>query len=199
MLSQTIPFEIHITLENLPSQRENEFIDFCKTNRAKPLIIELAQGECIQQPMLGKIIKSDNFDKVLTHTNELSQSLTDANFKHKRLKLEIPAYNYKLLQNLDTAFEKYFEWHGKINLSNKKALLNLCEKHKAHLSHNSLKNEGGLRFITLREFGAIDLFNNRIENLSTDLAIGNWEIHKQESEYCIYDNNTFLDNGWLPQ
>jgi hypothetical protein len=64
---------------------------------------------------------------------------------------------------------------------------------------NSLKNESNNRFITLREFGTKLEFENRVNELTKDLKKGNWTIFKQEAEYCIYDNNSFLDTGWLPQ
>jgi hypothetical protein len=57
----------------------------------------------------------------------------------------------------------------------------------------------GFRFITLREFGTKLEFENRVNELTKDLKKGNWTIFKQEAEYCIYDNNSFLDTGWLPQ
>ena len=97
-----------------------------------------------------------------------------------------------------SSFDNYFEWHCKINYTQIDELLELCQKHKVHLSLNSLRNESNIRFITLREFGTKQEFNLRILALSNDLRSGDWTILKQQSEYCIYDNNTFLDNGWLP-
>ena len=76
--------------------------------------------------------------------------------------------------------------------------MQICNTHRAHLSSNSLKNEDNLRFITLREFGTKQQFESRVQNILNALHKG-WDIIKQESEYCIYDNNVFLDNGWLPQ
>ncbi|NUN99434.1 MAG: hypothetical protein HUU01_02325, partial [Saprospiraceae bacterium] len=95
-------------------------------------------------------------------------------------------------------FDKYFEWHCKINYIQIEELLGVCEKHKVHLSLNSLKNETNVRFITLREFGAKWTFGQRIAVVLSDLQKGGWTVLKQQSEYCIYDNNNFLDNGWLP-
>ena len=49
----TIPFEIHITIGDLPVSREQAFIVACRAQAAKPLIIELSQGEHMHQPMLS--------------------------------------------------------------------------------------------------------------------------------------------------
>ena len=96
-------------------------------------------------------------------------------------------------------FEKYFEWHGKIHLKEEKLLDQICEDHKVHLSLNSLKGESDIRFITLREYGDIDVFQDRKNSLINCLEGNNWQVLKEQSEYCIYDDNNYLDAGWLPQ
>lgn len=199
MLDTKIPFEIHITTDSLTLNRQTEFIDFCVTKDAKPLMIELAKGEFINQPMFSKVVYSNNFDNILLIATDISKSLNFQNFSVKRLKIEIPSGNSELFENYSTRFNKYFEWHCKIHYTKTDKLLVLCEKHKVHLSLNSLSNESNIRFITLREFGTKLEFEHRIMALSNDLQNGSWTILKQQSEYCIYDNNDFLDNGWLPQ
>jgi hypothetical protein len=94
-------------------------------------------------------------------------------------------------------FPRYFEWHGKVLLNEPDQLLRLCEKHQVHLSKNALKDEHNARFVTLREYRDYDRFQKRIEVLTTDLAHHGRELLKQDAEYCIYDNNTNFDDGWL--
>lgn len=162
-------------------------------------MIELSKGKFIKQPMFSKVVFSDNIDGVLAVSTELSKSLTRQNFIIGRLKIEIPAENSCLFENYKSSFQKYFEWHGKISYKQINDLNALCKKHKAHLSLNSLKSESNSRFITLREFGSKFEFENRVNELTKQLKEGDWTIYKQEAEYCIYDNNSFLDTGWLPQ
>lgn len=199
MLDTEIPFEIHITTDFLASNRQKEFIDFCISREAKPLMIELSKGEFINQPMFNKVIYSNELGNILSIATELSKSLDSQNFRVKRLKIEIPANNSDLFKEYSTNFDKYFEWHCKINYTQTDRLIELCEKHKVHLSLNSLRNETNQRFITLREFETKHKFEKRISALLDDLNNGMWEVLKQQLEYCIYDNNNFLDNGWLPQ
>lgn len=199
MLEIEIPFEIHITIDNLTSDRQADFVDFCVAKQAKPLMIELSKGDFINQPMLSKIIYANNLDHILSIATEISNSMKSQNFLVKRLKVEIPAVNSDLFKNHVSSFDKYFEWHCKINYTQVDKLLELCESHKVHLSLNSMKNDPNVRFITLREFGAKSKFEQRIKFLLNDLQQGNWAILKQQFEYCIYDNNKFLDNGWLSQ
>jgi hypothetical protein len=199
MLEKEIPFEIHITIDNLTFNRQQDFIEYCLTKDAKPLIIELSKGDFIHQPMFSKVIYSNNFDFVLALSSELSNEMKALNFFIKRLKIEVPSQNWILFQDFFTNFKKYYEWHCKVDFFRIDELLELCDKHKVHLSLNSLKNEINSRFITLREFGTIQQFESRIFDISKDLEKQNIQTKKQQSEYCIYDNNSFLDSGWLPQ
>lgn len=199
MLEKEIPFEIHITIDSLKINYRQDFVEFCQKKEAKPLFIELSQGDFVHQPMLSKVVCSKNFDEILEFSSELSRELEILNFHVKRLKIEVPSVNWSLFQNFSTKFEKYYEWHCKIDFIRKDELLKMCEKHKVHLSLNSLKNDISTRFITLREFGTNQQFESRISAISKDLEKQKRVINKQQSEYCIYDNNTFLDNGWLPQ
>ena len=199
MLDKDIPFEIHITTNSLTISRQNDFVDLCLMNDAKPLMIELSKGKFIKQPMFSKVVYSNSFDKILLVATELSKSFTSKKFSTERLKIEIPAEYSNLFETFSTSFDKYFEWHGKIDFVQIENLNRLCEKHKVHLSLNSLKNETNIRFITLREFGTKFKFEMRIKELTKDLKSGNWTVVKQQAEYCIYDNNNFLDTGWLPQ
>lgn len=197
MFEIDIPFEIHLTVNTVAADRHQAFMNFCLANNAKPLLIQLSKGSFIHQPMLGKVVNGNKLSDILLYANELSGKLTADNFAIKRLKIEVPA-EYADAIKLESDFENYFEWHGKVNYINVAGLMQICNAHRAHLSSNSLKNEDNLRFITLREFGTKQQFESRVQNILNALHKG-WDIIKQESEYCIYDNNVFLDNGWLPQ
>ncbi|AYL95660.1 hypothetical protein [Mucilaginibacter celer] len=196
--NKNIPFEIHITVDTFALQQQQFFINLCLANNSKPLFIQLSKGDHVYQPMLGTVIMTNDITAALWLANMLSDKLAANNFMAKRLKIEIPAeYAGTLL--LESDFRKYFEWHAKVNYVNVDRLMQICAVHRAHLSSNSLKNEDDLRFITLREFGTRQQFENRVQDIINTLLHEGWNIIKQESEYCIYDNNVFLDNGWLPQ
>ena len=199
MLSQIIPFELHLTVSDISAHRQADFIAFCERYASKPLLIELSRGEHIKQPMLSKIVYSNNFEEVLAAATQLSNTIKAQDYTVERLKIEIPAKDSALLQNHHSAFDKYFEWHGKVNYIQADRLLELCKRHHVHLSRNALKNENNNRFITLREFGSKAIFEQRIHTLLSDIDNSIWNIQKQQSEYCIYDNNNFLDKGWLTQ
>ncbi|MCC6369983.1 MAG: hypothetical protein IT236_03140 [Bacteroidia bacterium] len=196
-LHKHIPFEFHLTISDLTNSNVEAFKKFCALHHAKPLLIELSRGEFTQQPMLCKTISSNDFEDVLKKVDELSEQMRNSNLMVKRVKIEIPAEDAALFAGNNGAFKNYFEWHGKINYENEKDLLRICEEHQAHLSVNALKNQTGLRYITLREFGSETVFNTRINLLRADLKNGDWKMVKEVSEYCIYDSNNGLDKGWL--
>lgn len=199
MTSTEIPFELHITTESFSASRQAEFVSFCSAANAKPLLIELAKGEHTIQPMFSKVVYTGNIDKALSVATGIAVSLDQAGFPVKRLKIEVPAEHSGSAAIQTDGVTNYFECHLKIRLYREDNLLSLCEKHQVHLSLNALKDAAHTRFITLREFGSKDIFEQRVEQLAEALEQGGWPVIKQQAEYCIYDNNNLLDNGWLPQ
>lgn len=197
MFDIDIPFETHITVDDFEKNREQEFVQFCNERVSKPLMIELSKGECLKQPILSKVTFANKLELILEKAQIIAKQLEQNNFVVKRIKIEVPSTKAYLFQKSNLASNNYFEWHGKIKLLEINKLLLVCKNHEVHLSQNSLKNECEMRFITLREFGNEKVFENRIYNLIDVLNIGGWQVLKQQSEYCVYDNNKLLDNGWL--
>ncbi|MBN9298515.1 MAG: hypothetical protein J0I41_16030 [Filimonas sp.] len=198
-LNINIPFELHITVDRLKTESIEHFTKLCAQIEAKPLLIQLSQGDSVEQPMISKIILDNNFDNVLKLASSYSSILRKASYNVKRLKIEVPSMNAHLFENFTTSFRKYYEWHAKVNYDHVSLLLQICDTHKAHLSLNALKNSEATRFITVREFGGKEFFDKRVNDLKEELQSEGWNITKEQAEYCIYDNNEFLDNGWLPQ
>jgi hypothetical protein len=197
LLSTAIPFELHLTTSNLAESRLDAFLHLCERLEAKPILIELSKGDIVRQPMLSKVIKATTVDDALFIANDLSATLQQQGFAVKRLKIEVPAKHWENFKDLSSAFSRYFEWHGKVQFIEPDQLLHLCEEHNVHLSRNALKNEYETRFITLRDYGDYQHFQVRIDALKTALVHHGRQLVKQEAEYCLYDDNTYLDHGWL--
>lgn len=191
-----IPFEIHITTRELREAETGAFIALCDQLQAKPLLIELSRGQYVQQPMLTKVINAHSWSVVAGQVALLVAEIDAAEMGARRVKVEIPAIHAAAFPTRD-GFAPYFEWHGKVNYTNIPGLMKLCEVHTVHLSLNALKEQAGSRFITLREYGNREVFEARIAYLLNDLQKGGWAIGKEQSEYCIFDNNELLDLGWL--
>lgn len=195
-----LPFEVHLTVVNTPGTDIQRFVSLCQEIGAKPLLIELSRGNHTQQLMLSKLLLSDQLDTVLKTSKDYDCLLSQQAYRTSRLKIELPLqYSEIYRANTSAMPGLYYEWHGKVNLSRNKDLLSLCESHGAHLSRNSLKNEQGMRFITVRELDSKAVFLDRIEALQKDLKDGAWDIVRQQFEYCVFDDNCVLDQGWLSQ
>lgn len=191
-------FEFHLTLSDFPLASVKHLESFCEKHKAKALWIELERGDSPQQPMLNKVITAENFDIALNEAKQLTTLLNEEVHPVNRVKIEIPFVSLEAYhQSSANAPVLYHEWHGKIDLNNKEELLEVCLKHKAHLSRNALKNQQNLRFVTLRTYAAASDFRHRVLQLQTDLRHGNWPLLKEQYETCVYDSKVALDNGWL--
>ncbi|MFZ6639610.1 hypothetical protein ACO0LL_07675 [Undibacterium sp. TC4M20W] len=195
-----LPFEIHLTVANAQEADIPGFIEFCGEIKAKPLLIELSRGTHSQQLMLSKLLMADQLDAVLEVAKNYGCILNQRAYKTSRLKIEIPLqYAEEYKENVAMSSDVYYEWHGKINFSRVEDLLRFCENHEAHLSRNSLRNEPGMRFVTLRESGSKAAFLRRVDALQKGLKDSVWTIMHERFEYCVFDDNCALDHGWLNQ
>lgn len=194
-----IPFELHLTTHALAAHQVDDFVAICQQLGAKALLIELAQGQVMQQPMLSKVALLPDVAAALTLAAADAASLKSSGFAVSRTKLEVPATHaaYLAATSPGPAGTPYFEWHGKVSYVRAPELLAVCARHQAHLSANALKDSVLTRFVTLREYGPLAVFEQRVAELVQALQ-AHWPIQKQQAEYCLYDSNTGLDQGWLP-
>ncbi|HEY9048721.1 MAG TPA: hypothetical protein VIN08_22605 [Ohtaekwangia sp.] len=193
-----IPFEIHLTVEASADEDVVRFMEVCLLNNGKPLLIELSRGDYAHQPMFSSVIHAASLEQALISSRAYIQSFTKNSFPVKRLKIEVPSVHAAdAVYMVRESFKPYYEWHGKVNYERVPELIALCEKHRVHLSLNALRGESTRRFVTLRDFDTEQIFNTRVANLKKELNEQNWYILKEQSEFCIYDDNIVLDNGWL--
>ena len=196
--SQNIPFEIHLTTENVSSEYISYFTQICDHMNGKALIIELSRGNQTKQPMFSKKILLETATQAIKIAEDLKEKFASKNFSITRMKIETPAEFSDFVATENSA-NNYFEWHGKINIEEIKNLESICEKHKTHLSLNAVKNKDSLRFLTLREYDSKKIFIERVKFLIADLEKNGVNLLKEEYEYCFYDSNKNLDGGWLPR
>ena len=199
MHKQTIPFELHLTFDKVSATNIEVFAARCEEEGGKAILIELARGDYQHQPMFTKVLYLANLPEALHAASQYDLSFKANDFLVNRVKIEIPAQLTDSANwQLQPGFVPYFEWHGKIKYERPDELLQICTDHQVHLSLNALKNATATRFITLREYGARQQFETRLAQLIQALNQQGWPIYKQQAEYCVYDNNLILDQGWLP-
>ena len=91
MMKNTIPFEIHLTVDELTTDKLPDFEKLCQKLGGKAVLIELPVGAHTQQPMLSVIKSADKLDEILSYIDLLKDEFKNSRFKTIRHKIEIPA------------------------------------------------------------------------------------------------------------
>ncbi len=191
-------FEVHITTKTLIETEIPAFEQFCISINAKPIIIELSKGATAQQPMISKVFNCENGQDIHGEIQELVQLFEAANYPISRVKIEVPLEMAELATGIFPEKKgTYFEWHGKLTISNLEVIQQICKKENAHLSKNALKKDVHSKFITIRDYSSAKAIRNRVNELTKSIETVNHYFKKEEFEYCIYDSNENLDQGWI--
>lgn len=191
-------FEFHITVNDLTFEEKESFIELCRVEQVKPVMIVLDQGEYINQPMITGIVHSADYEEVKNVIEEVVAKFRDNEFTVVRTKVEIPAKEETYFDQPMLAQSKpYFEWHGKVYVDDVVRLKQLCADSGGHISRNSLNANGKIRFVTVREYNSSEKFYSRVEKIHNILQQNKIELLKQQYELCIYDSREELDRGWI--
>ena len=195
---EKIIFQFHVTIQDLPKEKKEDFISLCIKNQVKPLLIVLPEGDYLKQPMFTKLIKSTSFKTALFWVEQTIEHFETAGFSIARIKAEVFSHDSNLFQSMDYKnFQPYYEWHCKVKIENEEETEQLCKKYNAHLSANSLEEDGKTKYITIREYNSEELFYKAVNQFYEILLEKNIvTIIKQKFEYCIYDSRLELDKGW---
>lgn len=194
---EKIVFQFHITINDLPKEKKQDFLTICEKEDVKPLFIILPEGNYLKQPMFTKLIESTNFKTALSLAEQTVKNFEISDFSIARIKAEVFSKDSSLFQAMDyNNFQPYYEWHCRVKIENEKETEQLCKKYNAHLSVNSLDEDKKIKYITIREYESEALFYEAVNNfyqilLKKDIVT----IIKQKFEYCIYDTRLELDKG----
>ena len=216
-------FQAHITVENLDNIAD--YIKLCEKYNVKPVLIKLAKGNFVNQPMYTQHIVAENFDNALLEVDKVKNIFIDNGFNIVRTKIEINAasvidyfqIDVDKWQNtqyrescIDKIKDSYFEVHVKVKYNNIDLLKEIAIKNNLYLSQND--REPNIRFLSVRK-NLIDALNidnetdfdikkfylhekNFSRAFESDLKAANMEIIKEKFECCIYDSNKNLDLKW---
>lgn len=200
-------FETHLTIS--PFQGQSKFRTWCEQHQLKCVEIELARGTSVHQPMASWLhTQPTNLSDVLNYGERMAKSANKAGFKVTRLKVEAAPSNQDVPSSADEARShspnNYFEHHIKVRRDSQlgiELLTKVSQLAGAHLSRNARRKcEDGFeeRFVTLRNYGlGRNDSNLELRQLVQKLHEINEQIVEIESEYCVFDSNVALDDGWL--
>lgn len=216
-------FQAHITVEKLDNIAD--YIKLCEKYNVKPVLIKLAKGNFVNQPMYTQHIVAENFDNALLEVDKVKNIFIDNGFNIVRTKIEINAasvidyfqIDVDKWQNtqyrescIDKIKDSYFEVHVKVKYNNIDLLKEIAIKNNLYLSQND--REPNIRFLSVRKnlIDALNIDNETDFNIKkfylheknfsrafeSDLKSANMEIIKEKFECCIYDSNKNLDLKW---
>lgn len=216
-------FQAHITVEKLDNIAD--YIKLCEKYNVKPVLIKLAKGNFVNQPMYTQHIVAENFDNALLEVDKVKNIFVDNGFNIVRTKIEINAasvidyfqIDVDKWQNtqyrescIDKIKDSYFEVHVKVKYNNIDLLKEIAIKNNLYLSQND--REPNIRFLSIRKnlIDALNIDNETDFNIKqfylheknfsrafeSDLKAANMEIIKEKFECCIYDSNKNLDLKW---
>lgn len=200
-------FEVHLTARTADRAATERFAGWCRGRGLKCVHIVLARGETADQPMATWRRSSTAITAVLIEAHRLAADAIAAGCAVVRLKVEVDPNNADVPVTDDDPPppETYFEHHVKLlrpSGAPREALLEVCERHAAHLSRNAFRDGGEVeeRFVTLRhyEIGRVTALA-RLDQLLADLHALGETVVESESEFCVFDTNLKLDDGWLPR
>jgi len=189
--------------------QQQTFKQICDQLHAKPVLIELPNGEFPSQMMTASYFKGDMY-KAHLEAFRLSHCFIKEGFEILRTKIEAMCSTQGVPETEEDAEKmsrsNYFEFHIKLDLShhqtsNLSQLNHICSTHNAHLSRNAFKvTETGNqeRFVTMRMyFIGKKTAMARYEACLAALSQGGFNITSKQREYAVYDSNVGLDAGWI--
>lgn len=217
-------FQAHITVEKLDNIAD--YVKLCEKYNVKPVLIKLAKGNFVNQPMYTQHIVAENFDNALLEVDKVKEIFTNNGFNIVRTKIEINAASvidyfqidvdkWQNMQYRESCIDKikdsYFEVHIKVKYNNIDLLKEIAIKNNLYLSQND--REPNIRFLSVRKnlIDALNIDNETDFNIKqfylheknfsrafeSDLKAANMEIIKEKFECCIYDSNKNLDLKWV--
>jgi hypothetical protein len=201
-------FEVHLTVRAADEAALARFRAWCGERGVKCVRIVLARGAHVEQPMATWRTRDARLSGVRSEAAKLAAEVAALGLPVVRAKVEADPDNAEVPQaDADAPLDEprnYFEHHVKLlrdAAAPRESLLELCERHGAHLSRNALRpvSQGREeRFVTLRSYGVgRESSELALQALLADLAAQGEQILEHESEYCVYDSNLELDAGWL--
>lgn len=191
-------FEIHITTTDITEDQIDQFEAFCASIAAKPIIIELSKGQFYRQPMISKVVKCKDKQGLENEISSIQADFLSNGYQVVRTKIEVPPWHKEIVANYyQNESKTYYEWHGKVKLTDEPLICKICELYQARLSRNTLKNDPTTKFITIRDYTDEQAVNTRIERLKEHLNTHQITMIKEEFEFCIFDSNEALDKDWI--
>lgn len=182
-------YELHVTV--LP-ERVLEFASFCEKIKAKPLYIQLQQGQHKDQLMLAATHMLPNDEAALAWATNY-RDIVAPHFGITRVKLE---------SRLTEGPNEYYEAHWKLDCKHDTEYWS-CETDKFLVEHPELLWSRSLfdtriLYLSQRIYGETDPIaaSHKFNGSGIAINFGGLPLVKTHYERCVYDSNPSLDADW---
>lgn len=188
--------ELQLTCGALHESQIPLFVVLCEQIGLRPLLIDhggngSGEHRPQRQPSATAWLRAD-LEEAKAEAMALAQWLARAGMAVLGVKVDAAVQEADRLDRAD----QYFEWRGKLRQpGDLPALQRVCEAHGAWLSRDSLREEAGNCFVTLRSREPLAEFTSRVAALTGQLQRDGWPLLKQGSEICLHDSRELSAAG----
>jgi NTP pyrophosphatase (non-canonical NTP hydrolase) len=205
----TMPYEIHITVNAEDGIDIEEFKLHCVALGVKPILLDLQDqaGKSVMDDVMTSSKLFGNNGEAFDEMKRISFGLKEFGYNVIREKIEASYWHQKapFKEDCDTEMPEgcYFECHLNILCTDErmKQLSEIAYLTKCHLSKNAFKkfSDGSFTIMmTYRSYTEMyEDFEEKLDSLKKLLIASEFNIEKEVVEFSIYDTKTSHDNKWL--
>jgi len=205
----TMPYEIHITVNAEEGINIEDFKLHCIALGVKPILLDLQNqnGKSVMDDVMTSSKVFGNNGEAFDELSRISFGLREFGYNVIREKIEASYWHQKapFKEDDDSKMPEgcYFECHFNVTCTDDKlkTLGNLATNYNCHLSKNKFKSFEDGSYTIMMTFRSYDLmyedFENSIEWIKKQLKVYNFDVEKEVVEFSIYDTNNSHDNKWL--
>ena len=205
----TMPYEIHITVNAEDGIDIEKYRIDCKEIGVKPIILDLQDKS--GEPIMDDIMTSSKIygtnSKAFDEMKRISNTLTEFGYNVIREKIEASYWHQKapFKEDGDTEMPDgcYFECHLNILCTDERIreLGQITKIFDCHLSKNAFKVFPDGSFTIMMTYRSYDKmyedFEDTLSAIKNLLTTNSFTIEKEVVEFSIYDTKTSHDNKWL--
>lgn len=205
----TMPYEIHITLNAEEGIDIDQFKHDCHDVGVKPIVLALQdqKGTKVMDDVMTSSKLFGNNGEAFDEMKRISIGLSTKGYNVIREKIEASYWHQKapFKEDGDTTMPEgcYFECHLNVACSDDRMeqLSNIAKSNNCHLSSNAFKKFDDGTFTIMMTYRSYDEmyedFEAQLNEIKKQLLYGGFKLEKEIVEFSIYDTKIAHDSKWL--